>query len=111
MCFIPQRTGTMAKNDSDLKERLREACRKRGAVSFGIASVDEADALETIKIGSTVDRWSMKIRSKMPEARSVVIFGLRSVDDADELVVERPEEGGLYPGYFPLAPQRRWFLH
>jgi epoxyqueuosine reductase QueG len=99
--------GSMAKNDGDLKEKLREACRNRGAVAFGIASVDEADALEKIKIGSTVDRWSTKIRSKMPEAKTAVIFGLRSFDDADELVVERPEEGEWYPGYFPLTHMRR----
>lgn len=101
-----QRKAFMAKN-GDLKEALREACRDRGAIVFGVASVDEADALETIKIGSTVDRWSIKIRSKMPEAKSAVMFGLRSVDDADELVVKRLGEVEQYPGYFPLTHMRR----
>ena len=81
---------------------MREAAAQWGAVAFGIASVDEADALPPVKIGYTVNRYSKTIRSTMPEARSVIIVGAPSIDDADELAVERRPGIWSYPGYFRL---------
>ena len=86
----------------DLRARLQAAAARWGAVAFGIASVDEADALPPVKIGHTVNRYSKTIRSTMPEARSVIIIGAPSIDDADELAVERRPGIWSYPGYFRL---------
>ena len=98
---------TMNRGQKELRDRLSNACRRRGAAAFGIASVDEADALERIKIGSTVNRWSETIREKMPEARSVVVFGVKSQDDADELAIMRGGNNWSYPGYHMLTHMRR----
>jgi epoxyqueuosine reductase len=97
----------MARRKLDLRALLNDACTRRGAVAFGIASVDEADALETIKVGSIVNRWSVKIRESMPEAKTVVVFAIKSVDDADEIAIWRGEKSWDYPGYNPLLGMRR----
>lgn len=97
----------MARPRLDLRTVLGEACTKRGAVAFGIASVDEADALERIKVGSIVNRWSTKIRESMPGAKSVIVFAAKSVDDADEIAVWRGGKDWEYPGYNPLVGMRR----
>jgi len=97
----------MAKNKGDLRTALKEACERRGGVVFGVASVDEADSLERIKIGSTVDRWSTKIRESMPAANRVIVFGVPSLDDADEFAVHRGGKDWFYPGYSPLTLIRR----
>ena len=98
---------SMASGIDELREALRSACRRRGSAAFGIASVDEADALERVKIDSTVNRWSEKIRDHMPDAATVVVFGVKSIDDADELAIYRGGNNWVYPGYFPLTHMRR----
>ena len=90
-----------------LRSGLEKVCIEHGAVVFGIVSVDDADALKRIKIGSTINKMSIKIRSIMPEAKSVIMFGIASTDDADELTVMRSDisrgyVGWEYPGYYPL---------
>jgi len=85
-----------------LRSRLEDICDRRGGVAFGIASVDQADALPRVKIGYTYNRYTKPLRSGMPEARSVIIYGVPSVDDSDELAVERSPDKWTYPGYFPL---------
>jgi len=97
----------MSRGQQELRARLEAACRRRGSVVFGIASAEEADALEPIKMGSTVNRWSETTRGRMPEARSIIVFGVRSIDDADELAVDRGGFSWSYPGYFPLTHMRR----
>lgn len=97
----------MGRTHDDLRTRLQDAASRRGAVAFGIASVDEADALPPVKIGYTINRYSKTIRSTMPEARSVIVVGVPSIDDADELAVERRPGRWSYPGYFPLMLAER----
>lgn len=97
----------MARQRMDLRAVLSDACTRRGAVAFGVASVDEADALERIKVGSVVNRWSTKIRESMPGAKTVLVFGIKSVDDADEIAVRRGGKEWDYPGYAPLVGMRR----
>ena len=97
----------MARPRIDIRTVLSDACARRGAVAFGVASVDEADALERIKVGSIVNRWSTKIRESTPEAKSVIVFGVKSVDDADEIAVLRGGNQWDYPGYNPLVGMRR----
>jgi len=92
----------LAVRQVDLKTRLKEVARKRGAVVFGVASVDDADALKPVKIEWTVNAYTKKLRSSMPTARSVVMFGIPSLDDADELQIARPKGGFEWPGYTNL---------
>lgn len=91
----------------ELRRRLADAVKRRGGAAFGIASAEEADAYERIKIGSTVDRLSERITDKIPGARRVIVFGVRSADDADELTTRRGGNNWTYPGYFPLTHMRR----
>lgn len=97
----------MNKGQMELRNRLSISCKRRGAAAFGVASTAEADSAEPIKIGSTVNRWSERIRDTMPQARSVVVFGVRSQDDADELAILRGGNNWSYPGYHPLTHMRR----
>ncbi len=91
----------------ELRQRLTEAIRRRGGSAFGIASAQDADAYERIKIGSTVNRLSERITEKLPGAKRVIVFGVRSADDADELTTRRGANNWTYPGYFPLTHMRR----
>jgi epoxyqueuosine reductase len=88
---------------TDLRSRLKEAATSRGAVAFGIASVDAADSLPRVKVGYTVNRWTEPIRKGMPGARSAVVYGIPSADDSDELEVRRPDGRLAYPGYLPIS--------
>ena len=97
----------MSKGMQELKRRLADAIRRRGGSAFGIASAEEADAYERIKIGSTVNRLSERITEKIPGAKRVIVFGVRSSDDADELTTRRGANNWTYPGYFPLTHMRR----
>jgi epoxyqueuosine reductase QueG len=97
----------MNRGQQELRDRLSRSCKRRGAAAFGIASAEEADAIESIKIGSTVNRWSEKIRDTIPHAKSVIVFGVRSQDDADELAIMRGGNNWSYPGYHPLTHMRR----
>ena len=92
----------MAVRQVDLKTRLKEVARKRGAVVFGVASVDDADAMKPVKIEWEVNAYTKKIRNEMPTARSVVMFGILSRDDADELQVKRSKGNIEWPGYARL---------
>jgi epoxyqueuosine reductase QueG len=93
----------MAQKPESLRDRLKEAAERKGAVAFGIASVDDADALPPVKIGWTINRWTKKLRDTMPEARSVIVFGIQSTDDADEIEVQRASGALDYPGYLPIS--------
>lgn len=86
----------------DLRTSLKEAATRRGAVEFGIASVDVADALPRVKIEFWVNRWTEPIRKSSPWAQSAIVFAIESADDADELEVHRASGGISYPGYLPL---------
>jgi len=97
----------MGRAQDDLRTRLQDAASRRGAVAFGIASVDEADGLPPVKIGYTINRYSKTIRSTMPEAKSVIVVGVPSIDDADELAIERRPGRWSYPGYFSLMLAER----
>ena len=92
-----------AQRDIDLKDLLRDRARKKGAVVFGIVSVDDADALPPVKIEWTINRWTKKLRDTMPDAQSVVLFGIQSTDDADEIEVKRSDGRVDYPGYMPIS--------
>lgn len=87
----------------DLKGVLRARAMKKGAVVFGVASVDDADALPPVKIEWTINRWTKKLRDTMPEARSVILFGILSTDDADEIEIQRSDGRLDYPGYMPIS--------
>jgi len=87
----------------DLRAVLEKACKDRGAVAFGIASVDEYDSLPPIKIEYTVNRWSKRLREDFPDARSAIVFGIPSIDDADELGVRRSNGEVVWPGYMPIS--------
>ena len=100
----------MNRGMQELRRKLADAVRRRGGSAFGIASVEEADAYERIKIGSTVNRMSEKIRDKVPGAQCVIVFGVRSADDADEITTRRGGNNWTYPGYFPLTHMRRDML-
>lgn len=92
-----------AVQQADLKEVLRARAMKKGAVVFGVASVDDADALPPVKIEWTINRWTRKLRDSMPEARSVIVFGIPSTDDADEIEIKRSDGRLDYPGYLPIS--------
>lgn len=93
----------MPDGDGVLKERLREACKRRGAAAFGVASADEVDSLPKIKIGWIINRYTKKLGELMPDARSAVVFGIHSSDDWFELAVRGRNGGFSYPGYMPLS--------
>lgn len=93
----------MATHRIDLKSKLKEDARKRGAVAFGVAPVHEVDALEPIKIGWPAGHYTKKLGDYMPTARSVVVFGIPSLDDADELQISRGEGNYEWPGYTRLG--------
>lgn len=88
---------------TDLKGILRDRAKKKGAVVFGIVSVDDADALPPVKIEWTINRWTVRLRDAMPEARSLVFFGIPSTDDADEIEIRRSDGRVDYPGYMPIS--------
>ncbi len=94
---------TVAQRQVSLRDRLQEAAKRRGAVAFGIASVDDVDALPPVKIEWTINRWTKKLRDTMPEARSVIVFGIQSTDDADEIEIQRANGAVDYPGYLPIS--------
>ncbi len=88
---------------ADLKDVLRDRARRKGAVVFGVVSIDDADALPPVKIEWTINRWTKRLRDSMPEARSVVLFGILSTDDADEIEIKRSDGRLDYPGYMPIS--------
>ena len=94
----------MRRSGNDLSQRLNELARRKGAVVFGIVDVEDADALEPVKIElKSLNRYTRPLREAMPKARSVVVFGTLSTDDVDEIEIER-ENGDLeYPGYMMLS--------
>ncbi|MBN1677472.1 MAG: epoxyqueuosine reductase [Candidatus Thermoplasmatota archaeon] len=87
----------------DLKSVLKERARKKGAVVFGVVSIEDANALPSVKIEWTINRWTKRLRDSMPEARSVVVFGILSTDDADEIEIRRSDGRLDYPGYMPIS--------
>jgi len=87
---------------SDLKARLKRASAKRGAVAFGVTSVDAADALPRVKIGYTINRWCEPLINRLPDAKCAIVFAIPSLDDSDELEVRRGRNNWSYPGYLPL---------
>lgn len=93
----------MAARQVELETKLKEVARKRGAVAFGIVSVDDADALKPVKITWGVNAYTKKLRSSMPEARSVIVFGIESQDDADEIQITRSKGRFEWPGYTRLG--------
>lgn len=95
--------GITKQRQVDLKEVLRDAAKKRGAVAFGVASVDDVDALPPVKIRWPVDRWTKKLRDSMPEAQRVIVFGILSTDDVDEIEVHRASGVINYPGFLPIS--------
>lgn len=93
----------MVQRQADLKDVLRERATKKGAVVFGVVSIDDADALPPVKIEWRINRWTKKLRDSLPEARSVILFGVLSTDDADEIEVRRSNGELDYPGYMPIS--------
>ncbi len=87
---------------TDLKVRLEKAALRGGAVAFGIASAKVIDSLPRIKIGWTINRYTVKLRSVIPWAESVIVFGIPSLDDTDELEIDRGDGVFSYPGYLPI---------
>ncbi len=87
-----------------MQEDLNELARKKGAVVFGIARVDDADALEPVKIElKSINRYTRPLRAAMPKAKSAVVFGTLSTDDVDEIETERANGDLEYPGYMLLS--------
>jgi ferredoxin len=94
----------MSRQRDSLSQRLREIALRKGAVVFGIASVDDADALEPVKIElKSINRYTQPLRSVMPKARSAVVFGTLSTDDVDEVEIERADGNLEYPGYMLIS--------
>jgi len=89
---------------ADLRGEIERACRKAGAVVFGIASAKDIDRLKKIKIidSGKLWWWSERIKDVMPEAQSVVVFGIQTLDDADDIAIRRGN-AWVYPGYNPLS--------
>ena len=85
-----------------LRARLEKACSGDGAVAFGVASVVAVDELPRIKIGWTINKYTVRLRSIIPGARSVIVFGIPSLDDSDELEIDRGRGDFAYPGYQPI---------
>jgi epoxyqueuosine reductase len=85
-----------------LRKRLEQACERDGAVAFGIVSAQRADSLPRIRIRWTINRYTVKLRSVMPGAKSVIVFGIPSTDDCDELEIDRGNGVFSYPGYEPI---------
>jgi ferredoxin len=108
--FVPVRMPRDSKS-SDLRYRLKEVCSKRGAVAFGVTSVDAADALPRVKIGFTINRWCEPLRKRLPDAKCAVVFGIPSLDDSDELEIRRSRTRWSYPGYLPLSLAARELIH
>jgi ferredoxin len=90
-----------------LRARLKELAVRDGAVAFGVASAKAVDSLPRIKIGWTINRYTVKLNSVMPGAESVIVFGIPSMDDADELEIDRGEGIFSYPGYQPIRVIQR----
>jgi len=96
------------KNMRRLTESLKGHCASMGAVAFGVASAAALDSLKRVRIKEgRLDKWSIKVRSILPDADSVVMFAIRTLDDADDLEVRRRESRGDYPGYTPLSAIQR----
>lgn len=85
----------------NLKARLEKAALRGGAVAFGVASTKAVDSLPRIKIEWT-EKYTVKLRSVMPGAKSVIVFGIPSLDDTDELEIDRGGGVSSYPGYLPI---------
>jgi ferredoxin len=104
----------MTANRDSLKEKLKRTCMRKGAVVFGVASVEDVEALPRIRMAPAVRSlmgtkllYTKGPAAAMPDARSVVVFGIPSTDDWCELGV-RGERGEFqWPGYFPLSWIRR----
>jgi len=101
--FYDAKGQRMAQEREDLRSRLKELAKRKGAVAFGIASVEEFDNLPPIKVEWPVTRYTKELRSSLPEARSAIVFGVESTDDADELEIIRSDGSFEYPGYLPLS--------
>jgi len=94
----------MPNDIKSLRERLENTCRKRGGLAFGVASAEDADGLDRVRIiDDEYNGWSEKISSIMPDGESVIVFGIGTFDDADELSIRRSDNKWIYPGYDPLA--------
>jgi epoxyqueuosine reductase len=98
----------------ELKSRLRKFCMKRGAVTFGVASVRDVDSLPRIKLAPMMKyiMWTKLNYTKapteaMPEARSLIVFGIPSTDDSCELAVHGKGKDWDFPGYDSLSWIRR----
>lgn len=91
-------------SQANLRKKLEKAAVKRGAAIFGIASAEDADRIERVRmVEAEFEGWSEKVTSVMPDAKSVILFGIQTFDDADELSVRRSEDEWSYPGYAPLV--------
>jgi len=91
-----------------LTESLKGNCASMGVVAFGVASAAALDSLKRVRIKEgPLDKWSIKVRSILPDADSVVMFAIRTLDDADDLEVRRGESHWGYPGYAPLSAIQR----
>jgi len=86
----------------NLRARLEKVALRDGAVAFGVASAKAVDSLPRIKIGWTINRYTVKLRSVMPGATSAIVFGIPSMDDTDELEIDRGDGIFSYPGYQPI---------
>ena len=91
------------KGEDDLKILLRETCLSNGGVVFGVARVEDVEALPRVHVGWTIDTMSKKPSEVMPEARSAIVFGVESTDDVHEVEVYVDDETYEYPGYVLLA--------
>jgi len=98
-----------------LRDRVKRACLKEGAVAFGIASVADVDNLPRIRLRPTVKRitganssFTKKPTDVMPDAKSMVVFGIQSIDDSFELGVRIRRDEFDWPGYTPLWTMRHY---
>ncbi len=94
----------MTRQTGSLEQRLNDIARNKGAVTFGIASVDDTDALEPVKIElKSINRYTVSLRSVMKNAQSVVVFGILSTDDVHEIEIDRGDGNLEYPGYLMIS--------
>jgi epoxyqueuosine reductase QueG len=106
--MIHLRIGHMVKAKLDLEQ----LCVQMGAVAFGIVSAKALDSLKRVRIKEgPVDKWSIKVRSVLPDAESVVLFAIRTKDDADDMEVRRGKAEWDYPGYLPLVAMQKEVIH
>lgn len=101
------------KNDSQaegLTSEVKEIAFESGADLVGVVSARVYDALPRIWVGWTIQDYTKKSTSVLPDAESIVVIGYHMWDDMLEIAIRK---GGkwVYPGYFPLRVSRLEVTH